>query len=414
MLEARNIWDLVVRRAEETPDREMAVDERGRAPDLRRVPRAGRAGRGRPGRPRACGDGDVVSGCMPTTAGGDGALRRPAPPRARCRTRSCPSTASARSASSSARPGRRLLIVPSEWRGFDYEAMAAAVTDGRPAPRCWWSTRTLPEGDPATLPPAADDDDDGRRRRAGAVHLLHLGHHGRAQGRPPRRPHPARRRRWACPSGWARRGRPLRLRVPDHPRRPGASTSTRRWPTGSRSSSTRRSTPPPRSTCCGGRSVTQAGAGTFFHQTYLAAQRALPEGERLFPHVRAFPGGGAPKPPQPPPRAQGGVRRRRGVGLRADRGADPHDEPPTTTSTTCWPPPRARRSPAPGCARHASTARRPGVGEEGEVRAKGAPGDARLPRRLARRRRVRRGRLVPHGRPRRPRRRRATSRSPAG
>ena len=44
--------------------------------------------------------------------------------------------------------------------------------------------------------------------------------------------------------------------------------------------------------------VTQAGAGTFFHQVYLAAQKALPEGERLFPKVRTFPGGGAPKPPQ--------------------------------------------------------------------------------------------------------------------
>jgi acyl-CoA synthetase (AMP-forming)/AMP-acid ligase II len=43
--------------------------------------------------------------------------------------------------------------------------------------------------------------------------------------------------------------------------------------------------------------VTLAGAGTPFHMAYLAAQRAAP-GEPLFPHVRAFPGGGAPKPPQ--------------------------------------------------------------------------------------------------------------------
>ena len=43
--------------------------------------------------------------------------------------------------------------------------------------------------------------------------------------------------------------------------------------------------------------VTQAGAGTVFHQAYLAAQREQP-GTPLFPRVRAFPGGGAPKPPQ--------------------------------------------------------------------------------------------------------------------
>jgi cyclohexanecarboxylate-CoA ligase len=43
--------------------------------------------------------------------------------------------------------------------------------------------------------------------------------------------------------------------------------------------------------------VTLAGAGTPFHMAYLAAQRAN-AGERLFPQVRACPGGGAPKPPQ--------------------------------------------------------------------------------------------------------------------
>ncbi len=43
--------------------------------------------------------------------------------------------------------------------------------------------------------------------------------------------------------------------------------------------------------------VTQAGAGTVFHQAYLAAQREQPE-RPIFPRVRAFPGGGAPKPPQ--------------------------------------------------------------------------------------------------------------------
>lgn len=43
--------------------------------------------------------------------------------------------------------------------------------------------------------------------------------------------------------------------------------------------------------------VTQAAAGTAFHQAYLAAQRRDPS-RRLFPEVRAFPGGGAPKPAQ--------------------------------------------------------------------------------------------------------------------
>ena len=42
--------------------------------------------------------------------------------------------------------------------------------------------------------------------------------------------------------------------------------------------------------------VTCAGAGTVFWLAYLAAQRALPAGERVLPDVRIFNGGGAPKP----------------------------------------------------------------------------------------------------------------------
>jgi cyclohexanecarboxylate-CoA ligase len=43
--------------------------------------------------------------------------------------------------------------------------------------------------------------------------------------------------------------------------------------------------------------VTQATAGTAFHQAYLERQRAQAS-TPLFPNVRSFPGGGAPKPPQ--------------------------------------------------------------------------------------------------------------------
>jgi cyclohexanecarboxylate-CoA ligase len=43
--------------------------------------------------------------------------------------------------------------------------------------------------------------------------------------------------------------------------------------------------------------VTLAGAGLPFMHEYLSAQRTLPEGERLFPRVRAFTFGGMPKPP---------------------------------------------------------------------------------------------------------------------
>ena len=44
--------------------------------------------------------------------------------------------------------------------------------------------------------------------------------------------------------------------------------------------------------------VTLAGSGTPFHLAYLAAQRAAPGADRSSPHIRSYPGGGAPKPPQ--------------------------------------------------------------------------------------------------------------------
>jgi acyl-CoA synthetase (AMP-forming)/AMP-acid ligase II len=43
--------------------------------------------------------------------------------------------------------------------------------------------------------------------------------------------------------------------------------------------------------------VTLAGSGTPFHQAYLKYQREHPD-RTLFPNARAYPGGGAPKPPQ--------------------------------------------------------------------------------------------------------------------
>ena len=95
--------------------------------------------------------------------------------------------------------------------------------------------------------------------------------------------------------------------------------------------------------------VTLAGSGTPFHMAYLAAQRKQPD-KPLFPNVRAFPGGGAPKPPQlhaDIKREMGGIGHR--VGLRADRGADPDDVVDPRLAMRCWPTPRARRCRASSC-----------------------------------------------------------------
>src|SRR6266566_6238435 len=47
----------------------------------------------------------------------------------------------------------RLLIVPSTWRGFGYEALAREIAAGRTDLDVLVADRALPDGDPATLPP---------------------------------------------------------------------------------------------------------------------------------------------------------------------------------------------------------------------------------------------------------------------
>ena len=117
--------------------------------------------------------------------------------------------------------------------------------------------------------------------------------------------------------------------------------------------------------------VTLAGAGTAFHQAYLAAQRARP-GAPLFPRVRAFPGGGAPKPPQlhrDVKRELGGVGIVSGYGLTecpiiAMNRVDDPDEKLAHTEGSVNPPGAELRAVAPD-------GRVCGPEEEGELRARG-------------------------------------------
>jgi cyclohexanecarboxylate-CoA ligase len=117
--------------------------------------------------------------------------------------------------------------------------------------------------------------------------------------------------------------------------------------------------------------ITQAGAGTAFHQVYLAAQRALPEGEKLFPDVRTFPGGGAPKPVAlhyEVKEAFGGAGVVSGYGLT---------EAPIVTMNDAGAPDRVLAETEGPAVRGASVrivtldGKEAGIGEEGEVRAKG-------------------------------------------
>ncbi len=140
--------------------------------------------------------------------------------------------------------------------------------------------------------------------------------------------------------------------------------------------------------------LTLAGAGTPFHMAYLAAQRGQPD-TPLFPKVRAYPGGGAPKPPQLHYEVReelGGVGIVSGYGLTEApilTMASVHDTDAQLADT--------EGRPTPGVTLRfvkldGEVARRRRGGRDPRQGPAGLP---RLPRRVAQRRRVRRGRLVP-------------------
>jgi acyl-CoA synthetase (AMP-forming)/AMP-acid ligase II len=292
MLQGRNLWELLSLRVDASGDAVLAVDEQDRritAAELRdqaETAAAGLAGLG-------IGEGDVVSWQLPTwfesmvlvvALSRLGAVQNPILPIYRQREVGF--------VCNQART--KLLAVPGEWRGFDYGAMARDIAGSQPGLEVLHVGRgALPAGDPSTLPPppnpAADlpvrwyfytsgttSDPKGARhtdatiaaeaiamcerlevieddRLAVVFPFTHIGGIGYLFD--------------ALLTGCSlifteafdAQATPELLRASD---------------------------------------VTLAGAGTPFFMAYLAYQRAHPESAPLFPHCRAFIGGGAPKPPQ--------------------------------------------------------------------------------------------------------------------
>ena len=294
MLAARNIWDLIARRADETPEREMAVDESGRRMTFGEYrDRCERASAGLAA--RGVGDGTVVSWIQPTTLEAMvlfGALRR----LGAVQNPILPIYREREVGFIVRQAGTRVLVTPSTWRGFDYEAMARAVTEGT-GTEVVVSDRALPDGDPATLPPPPDDD---MNTVTGDVPVRFVYYTSGTTAEPKGARHGDRSLRAASVGMSERLGLAEDDRfafvfpithiaggvyiyaavaygltfVLDEAFDPATTIDLLRR-----------------------EDITQGGAGTFFHQVYLKAQQDLPEGEKLFPHVRTFPGGGAPKPP---------------------------------------------------------------------------------------------------------------------
>ncbi|MCG8589771.1 MAG: AMP-binding protein [Proteobacteria bacterium] len=292
MIEARGLWDLIERRAEATPDARFAIDESDRELSFAAYREAAlrcAAGLHEDG----VSAGDVVSWQLPTwleslvlvgALARLGAVQNPILPIYRERevgfvVRQC---------------GASRLLVPKVWRGFDHAAMAGALADELPHLRVTLCDPTLPDGDPAALPPApaptrpedAPDrwlfyssgttaDPKGARH---TDHTLMAFSRGMAAALALA---PDDRIALVFPFthiggiGWLFAGLlcgSSHIVVPVFDPVQSIDTLARHR-------------------------VTQATAGTVFHQAYLAAQRERGP-EPLFPGVRCFPGGGAPKPPQ--------------------------------------------------------------------------------------------------------------------
>jgi cyclohexanecarboxylate-CoA ligase len=287
VLAARGLWELVVERADLTPDARLLVDEGGQEltfgelrTDAERVA-AGLAALG-------VGQGTVVSWQLPTWCSSFvlvaalarlGAVQNPILPIYRSREVGFVV----------GQAGTRLLVVPSRWRDFDYAAMAselAASTDGL---LVLLADRVLPDGDVADLPPAP---------APGGVRWLFYTSGTTADPKGARHTDATIR---AAAAGMA-----VRLALEPHDRHglvfPFTHIGGITWLfasllVGSANVITEAFDAVATPQLLRREDVTLAGSGTPFHLAYLTAQRASP-GERLFPSVRAFPGGGAPKPPQ--------------------------------------------------------------------------------------------------------------------
>ncbi|MFI1500517.1 class I adenylate-forming enzyme family protein [Streptomyces platensis] len=189
------------------------------------------------------------------------------------------------------RTGAAFFAVPGVWRGFDHRAMADRLAAGLPRPPTVIDAYdSLPDADPAALPPPPADDDAVRwiywtsGTTAAPKGVLHTDRSLRTAGHwlgAALRPVPSDIGSMAFP--YAHVAGPdytvmlLEHGIPavllEHFALPGALAAYRRH------------------------RVTLAGGSTAFYALFLAEARKLPPGRRLLPSLRLLAGGGAPKPP---------------------------------------------------------------------------------------------------------------------
>ena len=291
--DAASLWDLIERRAAATPDALLGIDEDDRAlafGEYRDAVERAAAGLAELG----VGEGTPVSWQLPTwfesmvlvgALARLGAVQNPILPIYREREVGFVTR----------QTGAELLVVPSHWKGFDFEGMARGIAEQQPGLSVLVVDRKLPDGDVTSLAPVADapaDPADAPVRWA----FYTSGTTADPKG--------ARHTdRTIMASAYAM---VIVLEVTDRDRSamvfPFTHIGGIGWlfaamMTGCQAIIIEAFDPATSIPVLGQGGVTLPGAGTPFHMAYLAAQRADPDAT-LFPDARAFPGGGAPKPPQ--------------------------------------------------------------------------------------------------------------------
>ena len=290
MSTSRSLWGLVSERAAETPDALMMVDEHDRTmsfaeyKDAAERTAAGLSDLGLTA-------GDVVawqlttwieSAILVAALSRLGVTQNPILPIYREREVGfCTKQA-----------GAKMAIVPSTWNGIDFQAIAEKVAeDNGQGMSVLVADKVLPQGDPATLPPEPTE--------AGADEVRWLFYTSGTTADPKGAQH--------TDASIAAIGSAMgeRLRCGPESRNgmvfPFTHIGGITWlftslQTQCANIFIEAFVPDLIVTTLGKHGVTHAGAGTVFHQTYLAAQKAADQ--PIFPDVTCFPGGGAPKPPQ--------------------------------------------------------------------------------------------------------------------
>jgi len=292
MLDVSNFWDLIERRARETPDALMAVDETGRTMSYGEYrERAERAAAGLLA--MGIGEGTVVSWQLPTWL--ESIVLCAALSRLQAVQNPILPIYREREVGFIARQAHtKLLVVPSVWRSFDFEGMARGIADKTDGLEVLVSDKVLPDGDLSTLPPAPPTTD----TKSAPVRWLFYTSGTTAD------PKGAQHTDYTVAAAAVGMSERLELTADDRSGVvfPFTHIAGPIWLMSALMSGCTlvidEAFDPVRTTqFLKDNDVTLPGSGTIFHMAYLKAQREQPN-EPLFPHVRCFPGGGAPKPPQ--------------------------------------------------------------------------------------------------------------------